>query len=304
MGVSVRLRARGATFAVADTRLVDGIDLDVHAGELVALVGPNGAGKSTLLRLLAGELAPTRGTIELDGEPLAGCSPLELARRRAVMPQDTVLRFAFTVLEVVQMGRFPHPAGEGGDEEAVDRALAAMELEPLAERTFPTLSGGERARATMARVLAQSTPVLLLDEPTASLDLRHQERGRAIAREAADAGGAVVAVLHDLNLAAAYSDRLGLLHGGRLAGMGPPWDVLRQDLLETVFEHPVTITRSPAGDAPLVVPDRYAAGRTYSPSAAFSAIERSSPPRSTLNWPAAGCASSTTTVAPGAKPSP
>ena len=251
------LCGEGLVFEIDGARLVDGIDVEVAAGEVLALTGPNGAGKSTLLRLLAGELEPTRGAVELCGRPLAKVGHMERARLRAVMPQETVLQFAFTVREVVAMGRHPHRgAGTERDGEAVDSAMRWTEVQGLEERTFPTLSGGERSRTTLARVLAQEAPILLLDEPTAALDIRHQERAMTVARSFADAGGAVVAVLHDLNLAAAYADRIALLDGGRLAGLGSPWAVLREDLLGSVFGHPVSVTRSPSGDAPLVVPRR------------------------------------------------
>ncbi len=251
------LRGDGLVFEVDGTRLVDGIDVELAVGEVLALTGPNGAGKSTLLRLLAGELDPTRGAVELCGRPLARLGHGERARLRAVMPQETVLQFAFTVREVVEMGRHPHRgAGAERDGEAVESAMRWTEVQELEVRTFPTLSGGERSRTTLARVLAQEAPILLLDEPTAALDIRHQERAMTVARSFADSGGAVVAVLHDLNLAAAYADRIALLDGGRIAGLGSPWAVLREDLLGSVFGHPVTVTRSPSGDVPLVVPAR------------------------------------------------
>ena len=173
------------------------------------------------------------------------------------MPQETVLQFAFTVREVVAMGRHPHRRnGSERDGEAVESAMRWTETLDLRRRTYPTLSGGERGRTTLARVLAQESPILLLDEPTAALDIRHQERAMTVARSYADSGGAVIAVLHDLNLAAAYADRIALLAEGRLAGLGPPWAVLREDLLGSVFDHPVVVTRSPCGDSPLVVPTR------------------------------------------------
>jgi iron complex transport system ATP-binding protein len=251
------LRGEGLTYAIGGATLVDGIDVEARAGEVLALAGPNGAGKSTLLRLLAGELEPTGGNVELGGRPLAGIAPGERARLRAVMPQDTVLQFAFTVREVVEMGRHPH-RGAGGERDgaAVESAMRWTEVQDLGDRTFPTLSGGERSRTTLARVLAQEAPVLLLDEPTAALDIRHQERAMTVARSFADSGGTVVAVLHDLNLAGAYADRVALLDQGRLAGVGTPWDVLREDLLGRVFGHPVRVLPSPWGDAPLVVPER------------------------------------------------
>ena len=245
------------TFAVGGELLVDGVDVELAAGEVLALTGPNGAGKSTLLRMLAGELAPTRGSVELFASPLEQLRQDERARRRAVLPQETVLQFAFTVREVVAMGRHPHRgSGSERDGGAVESAMRWTEIVELHQRTYPTLSGGERGRTTLARVLAQESPILLLDEPTAALDIRHQERAMTIARSFANTGGAVIAVLHDLNLAAAYADRIALLDEGRLAGLGPPWTVLREDLLGSVFDHPVVVTKSPCGDSPLVVPAR------------------------------------------------
>jgi iron complex transport system ATP-binding protein len=262
------VRASGLVLERGGRRLVDDVSLDVARGELVALAGPNGAGKSTLLRLLSGELAPEAGAVELDGMPLPRLGPDALGRVRAVMPQETVLQFAFTVREVVTMGRHPHrrtPRAER-DAAAVATALRSTDVEPLAGRTFPTLSGGERARTTLARVLAQEAPLLLLDEPVAALDLRHQEQALQVARRVADEGGAVVAALHDLNLAGAYADRVVLLRDGRVAGAGRPWHVLCSELLEAVFGHPVVVVRSPSGGGPLVVPVRSAAGAAASGS--------------------------------------
>ena len=256
--MSALLRADGIRVLVDDRALLDGVDLELLPGEVLALTGPNGAGKSTLLRVLAGELEPSSGRVELDGRPLGSLGPQERARLRAVMPQETVLAFAFTVREVVAMGRHPHRSvGAHRDGEAIEGAMRSTELVPFAGRTFPTLSGGERGRTTLSRVLAQESPILLLDEPTAALDIRHQERAMRTARSFAEAGGTVLAVLHDLNLASAYANRIALLERGRLAGLGPPWSVFREDVLARVFEHPVTVTRSPSGDTPLVVPQRF-----------------------------------------------
>ena len=158
------LRAVGVGYRVDDAVLVDSADLDIRRGEVLGIVGPNGAGKSTLVSLLAGELDPVAGEVLLDGRPVGEFRPLELAQRRAVLPQGTVLQFAFRVLDVVMMGRYPHrEATPGEDEAAVAAAMGSADVNHLSERLFPTLSGGEQARVAFARVLAQATEIVLLD---------------------------------------------------------------------------------------------------------------------------------------------
>jgi iron complex transport system ATP-binding protein len=247
------LTARGVSFVVGGRAIVDDVDLEVRRGELLALVGPNGAGKSTLLRLLAGDLEPTSGTVAYGERRLGALSAMEQARRRAVMPQQTHVQFAFTVRQIAELGRYPHrPSRE--DRGIVDAALATAEVTHIASRSFLTLSGGEQALTTLARVVAQQAGVLLLDEPTASLDIRHREHVLTIARETAEAGGAVCVVVHDLNIAAAYADRIAVLHEGRKECDSAPWAALTEDRLVRVFGHPVCVTRSPVGDHPLVTP--------------------------------------------------
>ena len=177
------------------------------------------------------------------------------------MPQHTSIGFGFTVRQVVEMGCHPWRSAYDGPAEVVSESLDRVGMTGFAERTFRTLSGGEQALATFARVLAQCTPLLLLDEPTASLDLHHQERVMRIARDVADGGGAVVVVAHDLNLAAAYADRLCLLHRGAVAAEGTPWATLTEDVLEHVFGQPMIVTQTPGSDTPLLVP--FAADRGY-----------------------------------------
>jgi iron complex transport system ATP-binding protein len=248
------LSGQQLSWTVRGSRIVDGVDVDLGSGEVVALVGPNGAGKSSVLRLLAGEVEPTAGSVELGGAPLGRLGPVERARRRAVMPQDAPMRFSFTAREVVAMARYAQ-SSRADDDRAVDRALRRVGIAHLASRTFPSLSGGERALVTLARVLAQETPVLLLDEPTASLDIGHQEQVMAVVRELACEGAAVLVVLHDLNLAAAHADRVALLAGGRVVHAGPPAETLSAARVGTAFGHPVEILSGPGG-TPLIVPAR------------------------------------------------
>lgn len=255
----VVLAAHGVSVGLGGRPVLEGADLEVRAGELVALVGPNGAGKSTLLGALSGDIPPAAGEVRLDGRPLAGHRPLHLARRRAVLLQQVAVAFPFPVRDVVRMGRSPWvaTAAEDGDDAVVAAALADTDTTHLADRTFPTLSGGERARAALARVLAQQAQVLLLDEPTAALDLHHQELVLATARGRADAGDAVVVVLHDLGLAAAHADRVAVVADGRIVADGPPAAVLTPERLAGVYRHEVDVFAHPVTGALVVLPRRH-----------------------------------------------
>jgi len=249
--------ARGVGLRIGEAQILSDVDLDVRGGEVLALVGPNGAGKTSLLSLLAGDAVPTAGEVLLEGTPVAAHRPGALARRRGVLLQENRLSFPFEVVDVVQMGRAPWRGRpeEEDDDAAVGRAMHAAEVLHLARRSFPTLSGGEKSRTSFARVLAQDPRLIFLDEPTAALDIRHQERTLALARRRAAAGDAVVVVLHDLSLAAAYSDRMILLSGGRIVAAGPPREVLDPERLSTVYEHPVEVVARPDGSL-LVLPVR------------------------------------------------
>jgi iron complex transport system ATP-binding protein len=259
------LEAERLTIAVDNRALLADVDFAVRPGCIAAIIGPNGAGKTTLLRALAGELAPTGGDVRLDGRDLRALRPVELARRRAVVPQASVLAFPFTVAEVVMLGvtvpgfGAPGPAAAAAAREALD----AVAMTPFASRLYGTLSGGERQRVHIARALCQlataphlpgETRCLLLDEPTSSLDLAHQVHVLAALRRQAARGTAVVAVLHDLNLAAALADALILLAGGRVAAVGPPAQVLDDDLLTRAYGCTVRTNRVPDGGQPFVLP--------------------------------------------------
>ncbi|WP_067651037.1 heme ABC transporter ATP-binding protein [Nocardia harenae] len=261
---AVTLRARGVTVARGRREVLTTVDFEVATGEVVALVGPNGAGKSTLLAALAGELPASTGAVELDGRPVTAWSALDMARRRAVLPQSHTVGFPFTAREVVAMGRAPWAGTDRDhdDETAIDAALAAADVTHLAARPFPTLSGGERARVALARVLAQDTATLLLDEPTAALDLGHQEAVLGLARDRARDGAAVVIVVHDLGIAAAYADRVAVLDRGRVAADGAPRAVLTTGLLSAVYRHPVEVIDHPVTGAQLVLPVRRVSAAT------------------------------------------
>ncbi|GAA3881327.1 heme ABC transporter ATP-binding protein [Streptomyces sedi] len=250
--------AAGLAVRLGGRTVLSGIDLAVRAGEVLTLVGPNGAGKSTLLAALAADVAPAEGRLLVDGRPAGEWTPRELAFRRAVLPQAATVSFPFTVAEVVAMGRAPWAGTrrEDEDEARVAEAMAATEVAEFADRPFGALSGGERARVALARVLAQHTALLLLDEPTAALDLRHQEQVMRVCREWAEAGRGVVVVLHDLGLAAAWADRVAVLRGGRLAAVGTPEEVFTEGLLGEVYGHRVRVLTDPETGAPLIVPHR------------------------------------------------
>ena len=239
-------------------RILQGVSFELKAGEVLAVLGTNGAGKSTLLASLTGELSPLNGSIVLAGRALARWPAKERARSMAVLPQSSSLAFPFSVAEVVAMGRMPHATGLQQDELIIEQAMTATDVTQLRERSYLSLSGGERQRVHLARVLAQiwdagEQGCLLLDEPTASLDLAHQQLILQQARKMAQRGLAVIVVLHDLNLAARYADRLLLLHHGRVQAVGAPWQVLTAERIAEVFGVAVRVEQHPLQDSPLII---------------------------------------------------
>ena len=256
-------------------RIVDDVSLLERQGEVLALMGENGAGKSTLLKTMSGDVRPDRGEVLLNDRALIAWSALEQARQRAVLPQETTLAFAFTAFEIVLLGRSPWCGGHPG---AVDRSVARDALRRtdalhLAPRSYPTLSGGERARVMLARVIAQimrdeadpedadgaglggPTPrALLLDEPSAMLDIAHQHAAFKTIRDLAhNQGVAVVAVLHDPNLASMYADRVALMKEGRLLACGRTAETMTEDLMSRCFSIAMRRVPHPTRDASLLV---------------------------------------------------
>lgn len=234
----VTLAAERLGVRLGGRRVVEEVSFSAASGELVGVLGPNGAGKSSLLRALLG-LLPGDGAVTLDGRPLAALTRAQIAQRVAYLPQGQGLHWPLSVERLVALGRLPHLApfsriGER-DRAAIARAMAVAEVDTLAGRTATELSGGERARVLLARALAVEAPVLLADEPLASLDPAHQIHGMEILRQQADGRTLVLAVLHDLGLAARFCDRILLMRGGRLVADGPPAEVLTPAPLAEVF---------------------------------------------------------------------
>lgn len=246
-------------FAYGRTPILAGLDLSITAGTITGILGPNGSGKTTLVRLASAALRPSQGRIALFGSDLAQLPTRERARRVAVVPQETHPVFEFTVEEIVRMGRAPH-LGLLGLERPADRKIAREAMErcevaPLAARSFRALSGGERQRVMLARALAQEARLLLLDEPTAFLDLKHRLSVYALlGRLHRDNGLTVVVVSHDINLAARHCDRLVLLRCGAIAADGTPAEVLRPDFLRSVYEVDVEVRTDPSSGRPFVIP--------------------------------------------------
>jgi iron complex transport system ATP-binding protein len=253
------LDAHSLSMAVGSATLVDSIDLRVQAGEMVAIVGPNGAGKSTLLRMLSGDIRPTKGRIELKQRDIHLYPPRLLARHRAMLSQHVNVTFPFTVEEIVHMGA--GDSGRAAAQRLVDAALHEVGLAHFGARQLPTLSGGEQQRAHFARILvqlacgeAQHGPgLLLLDEPTSSLDMRHQIDLVEIARRRAQNGTAVISVLHDLNLAMRFASRIVLLHRGRLAVDGSCAEAITAETIRRIFEVDVRIDYTDQG-VPFLLP--------------------------------------------------
>jgi iron complex transport system ATP-binding protein len=240
--------------------LLAGVELTLGRGELVGIIGPNGAGKSTLVRLLLGLLQPQSGRVTVDGRDLHGLPPRERAQRVAAVLQDEPLEFPFTAREVVLMGRRARLGVLGfegpGDAEAATRAMAETGVAPLADRPLAELSGGERKRVLLARALAQDTPALILDEPTAALDIGHQLDLFALLEARRAAGSAIAVVVHDLNLAAAWCTRLVLLDAGAPAVIGTVDEVLTEARIGAVFGVDVVTGRHPVTGARVLFPMR------------------------------------------------
>lgn len=254
--------AKSVSVELGAKKILSDVSLELKAGETVALLGANGAGKSTLLKAMCGDVKTIGGEILLENRLLSDWNYHELARKRAVLSQHSVLNFPFTAREVALLGRNPHVRGRESakDLKIVADALKLVEAERFAEQTFPTLSGGERQRVHLARVLAQiweqpkqnAARYLLLDEPTSSLDLAHQHLTLRIARRFSRENAGVLVVLHDLNLAANYADRICLMKNGRIFKSGTPQKILTPENIKVVFDFDVSVILH-AG-LPLVVP--------------------------------------------------
>lgn len=246
----------GLAVELAGRRIVDGLDLDAAPGEVVGLVGPNGCGKSTTLRAVLRILGPARGAVLVDGVDVAVVPRAESARTTSAVLQDPPSDLDYSVRDLVAMGRIPHQrplARESAHDRAVcDAALRAADVAHLAQRSVATLSGGERQRVLVARALAGEPRLLVLDEPTNHLDVRHQLELLALAR---DTGVTVLAALHDLNLAAAFCDRLHVLHDGGLAASGTPAAVLTPDLMSRVFGVGAHVVAHPVSGTPQLLYD-------------------------------------------------
>jgi len=249
------LEAADVVVRLGGNLVVDGATLELRAGELTVLVGPNGAGKTTLMRALAG-LIPTEGRIAIEGRALGSFSPRERAQRVAYLPQGHVFHWPMAAAAVVALGRHPHAdvfsSLTDADRAAVERALIATGTVPFAARAVTTLSGGERARVALARALASEAPILVADEPTVSLDPRHQLVVMELLRHVAQGGAAVLAIVHDLALAARFGDRVVVMDRGRLVAQGPPGEVLTPERIGTVFGVEAVIADSAIGAVPLL----------------------------------------------------
>ncbi|TDB01855.1 ATP-binding cassette domain-containing protein [Halomonas marinisediminis] len=247
------IETRAASFEINGQCLLHPIDLSFAEGRIHGLIGHNGSGKSTLLKLLARQQAATRGELRLNGEPMTAWGHRAFARRVAYLPQHLPAADNLTVRELVGFGRYPWRGllGRRGreDEAAIDRALALTHTEPFAERQVDTLSGGERQRVWLAMLLAQGSRFLLLDEPLAALDVAHQVEVLALTRRLCrELGLGVIIVLHDINMASRYCDRLVALHGGRLLAQGTPEEMMNGETLKAIYGIPMHVMAHPSGE--------------------------------------------------------
>ncbi len=240
--------------------LVDAVSFSVAPGEVLSVIGPNGAGKTTLLRAITGDLSPSSGQLRFNGRALSEWRPAERALSMAVLTQSNPLNFGFTVAEVVALGRTPHSTGVVVDDQVCWDAMNALDVEHLSDRLYPSLSGGEKQRVQLARVMAQiwrsdadADRLLLLDEPVTSLDLGHQRQLMQAVRTFADSGVGVVMVVHDISLAAAYSDHLLAMNAGKWVAYGEPEAVVTEALIGELFDTQVQVIAHPNTGKPVVL---------------------------------------------------
>lgn len=252
------IRLDAVTVRIDGVDLVHDVSLQAVPGELVTIIGPNGAGKSTVLRVASGELTATSGSVRLGESEIGDLLPSERARRRAAFLQGAATDVPFSVWDVVMMGRHPHrrePANSAAaDQSAASAAMERTDVAHLAARSFSTLSAGEQTRVALARVLAQDTPLLLLDEPTTALDVGHDMMVMRILGDLAGAGRTVVTVLHDLNAAARHASRIVAMDNGAVVAAGSPEAVLQPDLLSSIYRHPMRVVPHPFEPGLLVLP--------------------------------------------------
>ncbi|MDQ0752921.1 iron complex transport system ATP-binding protein [Streptomyces africanus] len=262
-GHTARLAARGVTVGYGARTVIDDLDVAIPPGVITTIIGPNGCGKSTLLRTLSRLLKPSRGSVVLDGDDIARLRTRDVARKLGLLPQAPVAPEGLTVADLVARGRHPHQSWlrqwSSDDAEVVERALAMTGVSDLADRPVDALSGGQRQRVWISMTLAQGTDLLLLDEPTTYLDLAHAMDVLDLVDDLHESGCTVVMVLHDLNLAARYSDNLVVMRAGSILAQGHPRDVLTAELLHEAFGLHAKVIDDPVGDRPLIVP----IGRTH-----------------------------------------
>lgn len=258
MNNEIVLSAQQISMSYGQSKVLDNVSIDIRAGEVTTLLGPNGAGKSSLLKLLCGEI-PSRCDISYFGRSKKQWQPSDLAKHLGMLPQHSTLSFPFLVHEVVELGGIPLNLPNKQVKLLAQKYMEMTDVGHLSERLYPSLSGGEKQRVHLARVLVQLAhsdreKILMLDEPTSALDLAHQHNTLKIARRLADEHCAVVVVLHDLNLAAQYSDRLVVLHQGNIACDEAPWHALDADLIKQVYGYDALITSHPTLNFPLIFP--------------------------------------------------
>ncbi|PJO38244.1 ABC transporter ATP-binding protein [Delftia acidovorans] len=253
-----RLSADAVTLRYGERTISQGLSLAIPDGSFTVIVGPNACGKSTLLRALSRLLVPAAGQVILDGRHISQFPAKEVARRLGLLPQSAVAPDGITVADLVARGRYPHQSflrqWTDADEQAVAEAMQATDVATLSDRLLDELSGGQRQRVWIAMVLAQQTPILLLDEPTTFLDIAHQIELMELLADLNDAGRTVVAVLHDLNQACRYASHLIAMRDGRIAAQGAPGAIFTEQLVQEVFGLPAVIIADPVSGTPLVVP--------------------------------------------------